>query len=128
ADPDAERERARKAGLSSATHKVRSGETLSGIAQRYGTSPSRLAELNRLSKKNLIRVGQVLKLPGDARAAASGAGAARTYVVKRGDSLGSIARRTGVTQRQLMAINSLDDPHRIYPGQRLRLTSGPGGG
>jgi membrane-bound lytic murein transglycosylase D len=45
------------------THKVRSGETLSGIAARYGTSPAELAKLNRLSKHNLIRVGQLLKLP-----------------------------------------------------------------
>jgi membrane-bound lytic murein transglycosylase D len=45
-------------------HKVRAGETLSQIAQRYGTSPAKLASLNRLSKKNLIRVGQVLKIPG----------------------------------------------------------------
>jgi membrane-bound lytic murein transglycosylase D len=44
-------------------HKVRKGETLSGIAKRYGTSPARLASLNRLSKQNLIRVGQVLKIP-----------------------------------------------------------------
>lgn len=44
-------------------HKVRKGETLSGIAQRYGTSPARLASLNRLSRQNLIRVGQVLKIP-----------------------------------------------------------------
>jgi membrane-bound lytic murein transglycosylase D len=127
ADPEAAREQARKAGAASATHRVRSGETLSAIAQRYGTSASRLADLNDLSKKNLIRVGQVLKLPGDARAAAGGSGAS-TYVVKRGDSLGSIAKRTGVTQRKLMAINSLDNPHRIYPGQRLRLTAPPGGG
>ena len=106
-----------------------SGETLSGIAQRYGTSPSRLAELNNLSKKSLIRVGQALKLPGDARVAASqGGGSPSTYVVKRGDSLGSIAKRTGVTQRQLMALNALDNPHRIYPGQRLRLTAARGGG
>jgi LysM repeat protein len=49
-------------------------------------------------------------------------------VVKRGDSLGSIAKRTGVTQRQLMAINALDNPHRIYPGQRLRLTARREGG
>jgi membrane-bound lytic murein transglycosylase D len=133
ADPEAERERARKAALSPATHKVRSGETLSGIAQRYGTSASRIAGLNNLSKKNLIRVGQVLKLPGDARAGTAAStgqptDGPATYVVKRGDSLGSIARRTGVTQRQLMAINSLDNPHRIYPGQRLRLTTRPGGG
>lgn len=44
-------------------HKVRKGETLSGIAQRYGTSPARLASLNKLSRSNLIRVGQVLKIP-----------------------------------------------------------------
>ena len=128
ADPEAERERARKAALNAATHRVSSGETLSGIAQRYGTSPSRLAELNGLSKKNLIRVGQVLKLPGDARAAPSQGESPSTYVVRRGDSLGAIARRTGVTQRQLMVLNSLDNPHRIYPGQRLRLTAAPGGG
>jgi membrane-bound lytic murein transglycosylase D len=48
------------------THKVRSGETLSGIAAKYGTSPAQIAKLNRLSKHNLIRVGQVLKLPGGA--------------------------------------------------------------
>ncbi len=53
------------------THRVRSGETLSGIAARYGTSPSRLASLNGLSKRNLIRAGQVLKLPGGTVAASS---------------------------------------------------------
>ena len=126
-DPVAERERARKAALSPATHQVRRGETLSGIAQRYGTSASQLAGLNKLSKKNLIRVGQVLRLPSGVRAG-NGQAAPSTYVVKRGDSLGSIAKRTGVTQRQLMAINALDNPHRIYPGQRLRLTAKPGGG
>lgn len=128
ADPEAERERARKAGLRAATHRVSRGETLSGIAQRYGTSPSQLASINKLTKKNLIRVGQELKLPSDARAGPSRDRSPSTYVVKRGDSLGSIARRTGVTQRQLMAINSLDNPHRIYPGQRLRLAAKPGGG
>jgi LysM repeat protein len=47
--------------------------------------------------------------------------------VRRGDSLASIAKRTGVPQRQLMALNSLDNPNRIYPGQRLRLRAVEGG-
>lgn len=115
------------------THRVRSGETLSGIAARYGTSASRLASLNGLSKRNLIRAGQVLKLPGGTVAANSEAPPSRqsgtgTYVVRRGDNLAIIAKRTGVTQRQLMAINSIDNPNRIFPGQRLRLAAGSEGG
>ena len=115
------------------THRVRSGETLSGIAARYGTSPSRLAGLNGLSRRNLVRVGQVLKLPGGVAspskdtAPVSRAGS-QTYVVQRGDSLASIAKRTGVPQRQLMAINSIENPNRIYPGQRLRLANRGEGG
>jgi LysM repeat protein len=76
----------------------------------------------------------VLKLPSGVRTGNSQDGSSKstsgpsTYVVKRGDSLGSIAKRTGVTQRQLMAINALDNPHRIYPGQRLRLTARREGG
>jgi membrane-bound lytic murein transglycosylase D len=115
------------------THTVRRGETVSGIAARYGTSSARIASLNNLSRRNLIRVGQVLKLPGSASARADTGSAARpsgdqTYVVRRGDNLAVIAKRTGVTQRQLMAINSLENPDRIYPGQRLRLARGAEGG
>jgi membrane-bound lytic murein transglycosylase D len=122
------------------THRVRKGETLSGIAARYGTSPSRLASLNGLSRRNVIRTGQVLKLPGGAggesRQASSGqktagptttvkkSGGGKTYVVRRGDNLAIIAKRTGVPQRRLMAINSIDNPNRIYPGQRLKLAEG----
>jgi len=115
------------------THKVRKGETVSGIAARYGTSSARIASLNNLSRRNLIRVGQVLKLPGNAGSPAGSGTASRssgdeTYVVRRGDNLALIARRTGVTQRQLMAMNSLENPDRIYPGQRLRLVQGGKGG
>jgi membrane-bound lytic murein transglycosylase D len=114
------------------THKVRSGETLSGIAARHGTTASRIASLNGLSKRNLIRTGQVLKLPGGPVAAEGGAQPGRqpggkTYVVRRGDNLAIIAKRTGVPQRRLMAINSIDNPNRIYPGQKLRLANGEGG-
>jgi LysM repeat protein len=52
----------------------------------------------------------------------------KTYVVRRGDNLAIIAKRTGVPQRRLMAINSIDNPNRIFPGQRLRLAAGSEGG
>ncbi len=115
------------------THRVRSGETLSGIAARHGTSASRLASLNGLSKRNLIRTGQVLRLPGGSGPGTSEPPSGRpsgskTYVVRRGDNLAIIAKRTGVPQRQLMAINAIDNPNRIFPGQRLRLATGSEGG
>jgi len=132
--PDNELRTAQISDPAPRTHKVRSGETLSGIAARYGTSASRIASLNGLSKKNLIRTGQVLRLPGGAAVAASGSGPGqgaqpdgKTYVVRRGDNLALIAKRTGVPQRRLMAINSIDNPNRIYPGQRLRLAGSEGG-
>jgi LysM repeat protein len=44
-------------------------------------------------------------------------------VVRQGDTLSEIALRHGVTVAQLMALNALSDPNRIYPGQRLRLAA-----
>jgi membrane-bound lytic murein transglycosylase D len=52
------------------THKVKRGDTLSGIAQRYDTSVARLAQANGIKPGGRIRVGQLLKLPGQATSAA----------------------------------------------------------
>ncbi|MCC7257372.1 MAG: LysM peptidoglycan-binding domain-containing protein [Gammaproteobacteria bacterium] len=46
------------------THRVKRGDTLSGIARRYGTSVTKLAQANGIKSGSRIRVGQVLKLPG----------------------------------------------------------------
>lgn len=112
-------------------HVVRPGESLSVIARRHGTSVTRLAQLNGLSGRYFIRAGQQLKLPGASGgiepAAPRGlvaADAAQTYRVRPGDTLGVIARRTGVSERQLMVINGLSDRHRIVAGQTLRLRQG----
>ena len=49
-------------GVSSVTYKIKSGDTLSGIAQKFGTTVSRLASLNNIKNVDLIYAGQILKI------------------------------------------------------------------
>jgi len=112
-------------------HTVRRGETLSGIASKYGHSVRELSELNGLRSRHRIRVGQVLRLPvkGGVRTAASPPRPATpdpmppegSYVVKRGDSVSLIAAKFGVDERTLIAVNDIRNKNRIHVGQRLNL-------
>jgi membrane-bound lytic murein transglycosylase D len=118
------------------TYRVRSGDTLSRIASTSGTTVAALMRLNDLRSANQVRVGRVLQLPGSEprpEAAASvtaaspvaqpGIPASSTYVVKRGDSLSTIARQAGLTEDELMKLNRISDRNFIYEGQRLLVAS-----
>ncbi|ENZ5661732.1 LysM peptidoglycan-binding domain-containing protein [Enterococcus hirae] len=94
------------------THVVQYGETLSSIATKYGTTYQALASLNGLSNPNMIYAGQVLKVNGTASTT-------RTYTVRSGDNLSSIASRLGTTHQALAQRNGLSNPNLIYPGQTL---------
>jgi len=132
--------------LAEARHRVESGETLSVIAGRYGVSQQQLAELNDLNRPYRLRVGQVLELPSKGtRPAATVAQASREtpppaapvakptpptgvvgserYVVRRGDTLGKIAKKHGLTEDQLMEMNSIRNRAFIYEGQVLALAA-----
>ena len=103
---------------------VERGDSLSVIARRFNTSVTRLAALNQLPSRNRIQIGQRLLLPQDSSqplqiaSAVSDEGA---YTVRRGDTVSLIAARYGVTEQALLGINGLQDPHRIYPGQKLTM-------
>jgi membrane-bound lytic murein transglycosylase D len=124
------------------THRVRKGETMATIAQRYGMTASRLAEMNGMSAKASLRAGRHLNLPEQLPRVIGGGVVASTaapttpspqnataataptedfYVVRRGDSLQLIAGRVRVPEAQLLRLNSLKDPDRLYEGQRLRI-------
>lgn len=107
-------------------HRVQRGDTLSVIAARYRTTQADLMALNGIKNRHRIRQGQVLRLPyaGDAPGPAIGADA-DTYRVRKGDTLGGIAKRAGVSESQLLALNNISNPNRIYPGQPLILRQGP---
>ncbi len=103
---------------------VRSGDTLSGIARRCGVSASTLAQANGLSLSSVIYPGQRLAVPGTssyssgATSSSSSTGCPASYTVRSGDTLGSIARRCGVSVASLKQWNGLQSST-IRPGQVL---------
>lgn len=102
---------------SGGTYVVKSGDTLSSIAAKYGTSWQTLQALNGLPDPNKIYPGQTLKVPGGASAPSN----AQTYTVKSGDTLSGIAAKYGTTYQRLAAINGIADPNKIYPGQVIKI-------
>jgi membrane-bound lytic murein transglycosylase D len=117
----------RAAPTAAGTHVVRSGDTLSTIADRYGVSSQTLMGLNGLSDPDRLRVGQRLRLAGGsaAPAAAASGDAAVTYTVRPGDSLWRVASRYGTTVDRIRRDNGLRG-NALQPGQRLRVSAGGG--
>lgn len=102
------------------TYTVQRGDTLSSIAVRFGTTWQQLAALNNISAPYVIRPGQVLRVP-PCVTPPTPPGQCQTYVVQRGDTLISVARRFDTTWQQLAALNSIAAPYTIFPGQTLRV-------
>ena len=113
-------------GAGSGIYVVQTGDTLGAIAARYGTTVASLMALNGISNPSMIFVGQNLRVNGAAPATGGAAPATgpRTHVVARGDSLGGIAARYGVSVAAIMAANGLRSANLIIVGQRLRIPSG----
>lgn len=106
------------------TYTVRSGDTLSGIAEAHGTTWETLARINNLSDPNRIYVGQVLKLVALAPAPKPAAkpAAAVYYTVRSGDNLSGIAARYHTSVSRLASLNHIANVNLIYVGQRLRVS------
>lgn len=94
------------------TYVVQAGDTLSGIASRYGTTWQALASLNHLSNPNYIYVGQRLTVRG-------GTAGGHSYVVRPGDNLSTIASRLGTSVSRLASLNRIRNVNLIYPGEKL---------
>jgi LysM repeat protein/predicted esterase len=99
-------------------HVVASGETLGGIAHHYGIFTDALATANGITRLTPIRAGQKLVVPAPGETVHA---PARTHVVGRGNTIGGISRRYGVTIEALLAANHLRRTDRLKIGQRLGI-------
>ena len=102
------------------SHKVRQGESLWDISQRYGTSVYSIQALNGL-RGNLIRENQILQIPTGDLARKTIQKKEAVYLVKPGDNLYSISQRYGVSLKQLKSANNINSKGLIHPGDFLLI-------
>ncbi len=122
-------------------HRVKQGETMASVAATYGVSAQALAQLNGIGNNAKLRAGRSLLVPSSpavtvaaaaaapqpsagataAAEAAAEAQATNVYVVRRGDSISEITKKTGLSEAQILKINKLKNPNYIYEGQKLAL-------
>jgi membrane-bound lytic murein transglycosylase D len=124
-------------------YKVKSGDTLSVVAQRFNTTPSEIRKLNNIKGDN-IRIGQVIRISGGSGASKSDAAVeaqsgtrkdahsnarktvapetgSAAYTVQQGDSLDRIAKKSNLSLARILELNSLDAASAIHPGQVIVL-------
>ncbi|MCT9623224.1 LysM peptidoglycan-binding domain-containing protein [Curtobacterium sp. C2H10] len=105
------------------TYTVRQGDTVSGIAARYGLSAQEVLVRNGLGWNTIIHPGQTLHLSSTPAVSTASATTSATgsYHVKQGDTVSGIASRVGVSTTALLSANRLSQRSVIYPGQTLRV-------
>ena len=101
-------------------HVVAWGETISLIASRYGVTAEDIAAANNLTNPNLIRAGDVLIIPGVAAPSPQPG----VHIVRRGETLRSIASMYGITVDALALANGIANPNYIWVGQSLTIPGG----
>ncbi|WP_457568536.1 LysM peptidoglycan-binding domain-containing protein [Desulfurobacterium sp.] len=123
-------------------YRVKKGDYLGRIARKFNTSVQEIIKLNRLKRPYRIYRGQILKIPVKVTTEIkpSKKSKAKTstprysmlrkvpiyryYRVRRGDSIGKIAKKFGVSVRSIIRVNHLRKPYIIRPGQRLKILVG----
>lgn len=119
---------------------VARGDTMATVAKRFNTNASVVRELNGMNSSDAMVIGEPLRVPStsvqlpdkaaraallvDRRALPGRAGARPDiHVVRRGDTLSSIARRMGTDMKTLARLNNMELNDTLRAGQRLVLTS-----
>ena len=94
---------------------VKSGDTLSAIAQKYNTTYQKIAKDNNIANPNLIYPNQKLKIYTNVSQKTN----ETIYIVKSGDTLSEIAQKFNTTYQKIAIDNNISNPNLIYPNQKL---------
>ena len=95
---------------------VQYGDTLENIANKFGTTVSKLQELNNIANPDYIQVGQVLSIDGEAKTNSTNVS---KYTVKSGDNLSVIAQKFNSSVAELQHLNNISNPDYLQIGQEI---------
>ena len=121
-------------------HRVNKGDSVGSVARKYGVSTQDLLAANKMKHAGRLTQGSWLNIPGGQAAAAATqpgpagkpgtpaglAEADTSHTVAKGETVGSISAKHGVSPQELMAANSLRSPKELLVGKRLSIPKKPG--
>ena len=110
------------ANVAICTFTLREGDTLKRLARAIGTSTETLIAMNALRSIHAVGEGDSIYLPVRARELGT-LFAGVYYNVHKGDTVYSIAKRHGLSVRELRELNELSSESKLHPGQKLRVTA-----
>lgn len=99
---------------------VKRGDTLWGIAKKFGVTVSAVVNANNIRNPNLIYVGEVFIIPHMTSAESF---EYTLYTVRRGDTLWGISRKFGTSINSIVALNGIENPNLIYAGEVFKIPS-----
>ncbi len=101
-------------------HTIRSGDTLSSIAKERETTLAVLLKLNGIKLTDKVYAGQKILVPAENKKV-SPSKTLRAYVVKKGDTLYSLAKSSSLTIDELCQLNNMKSSDTLYLGQKIKL-------
>lgn len=101
---------------------VKPGDTLASIARQYNHSLTAMRDANSgLDNPDLLKVGQVINLPGKGTVTAAKPAAPVTYEVQPGDTMWGIARKFNMPPGELLALNNMKGSPTLRPGDSIKV-------
>jgi len=101
------------------SYKVTKGDSLWGISQKYNLSLDLILSYNQIKEKDILSLGQIIKIPQDNLPAAD----YNMHIVKKGETLWSIAQKYNLSVDLILATNNLANSELISIGQEMKIPS-----